>query len=40
MSGGDFVLPKIGGGFVRGAFVRGTFVRGDFVLDSKNPMVR
>src|SRR6218665_2585366 len=31
MSGGDFVLPKIGGAFVRGAFVRGAFVRGAFV---------
>jgi len=28
MSGGDFVLPKIGGVFVRGAFVRGGFCPG------------
>jgi len=30
MSGGDFVLSKIGGAFVRGAFVRGNFVQGEF----------
>src|SRR6218665_3798661 len=30
MSGGDFVLPKIGRAFVRGAFVRGAFVWGGF----------
>src|SRR6218665_2367755 len=40
MSGGDFVLPKIGGAFVRGGFCPGGILsggilsRGDFVLDS------
>jgi len=28
MSGGDFVLPKIGGAFVRGDFVQGGFCPG------------
>ena len=30
MSGGDFVLPKIGGAFVRGGFCPGGFCPGGF----------